>query len=162
MNFMFALMYNVLAIPFAAGVWFPYTHMQVPPQYAGLSMAMSSITVVVSSMSLRFYQRPAILCPDDTDGEDVTEVGVMGMARRSGAMSSIKRRFDGWGGAWLRQYCSSKRAVSGGPRYQALMTEEGIGSNSKSHSMGHSRSHSKSHSHSKMSSWAAIDEHQSV
>jgi hypothetical protein len=28
-NLFFALMYNVIAIPFAAGVWYPYTHMQV-------------------------------------------------------------------------------------------------------------------------------------
>jgi Cu+-exporting ATPase len=28
-NLVFALMYNIIAIPFAAGVWYPYTHMQV-------------------------------------------------------------------------------------------------------------------------------------
>ena len=150
MNFMFALMYNILAIPFAAGVWFPYTHMQVPPQYAGLSMAMSSITVVASSMSLRLYRRPSILTPEEAEGEDVTEVGVMGVAKRSGAMSSIKRRFDGWGGAWFRQYFSSKRAVTGGPRYQPLKMEEGPGSNSKSSS------------NSMIGSWAASVDYQSV
>jgi hypothetical protein len=35
--------------------------MLVPPQYAGLCMALSSISVVVSSALLRLYQRPQIL-----------------------------------------------------------------------------------------------------
>ena len=61
LNFMWAIVYNILAIPFAAGVWFPWTHMLVPPQYAGLAMAFSSISVVASSMSLRLYKRPKYL-----------------------------------------------------------------------------------------------------
>ena len=58
---MFALMYNIIAIPFAAGVWYPFTHMQVPPQYAGLSMALSSVSVVCSSMALKLYKKPMAL-----------------------------------------------------------------------------------------------------
>ena len=57
-NFIWALAYNILAIPFAAGVWFPWTHMLIPPQYAGMLMAFSSISVVVSSLLLKFYKRP--------------------------------------------------------------------------------------------------------
>jgi hypothetical protein len=61
LNFLWAIVYNIVAIPFAAGMWFPWTHMLVPPQYAGLCMALSSISVVVSSALLRLYQRPQIL-----------------------------------------------------------------------------------------------------
>jgi len=61
LNFLWAIVYNIVAIPFAAGIWFPWTHMLVPPQYAGLCMALSSISVVVSSALLRLYQRPQIL-----------------------------------------------------------------------------------------------------
>lgn len=57
-NFFWACLYNVIAIPFAAGVWYPITHTLLPPQYAGLMMAMSSISVVLSSLSLRLYKRP--------------------------------------------------------------------------------------------------------
>lgn len=32
----------------------------LPPQYAGLAMAMSSISVVLSSMALKLYKRPAM------------------------------------------------------------------------------------------------------
>ena len=58
MNFMWAIIYNVISIPFAAGVWFPWTHMTLPPHYAGLAMALSSISVVISSLLLKRYKRP--------------------------------------------------------------------------------------------------------
>jgi Cu+-exporting ATPase len=47
-NFIFATMYNIVAIPFAAGVCFPWFQRTVPPQYAGtcaLSYLQCSITV---------------------------------------------------------------------------------------------------------------------
>eukprot|EP01031_Cornospumella_fuschlensis_P029002 gene29002-35007_t len=59
-NFLWAFVYNVVAIPWAAGLWFPWTHHMLPPQYAGLAMAMSSISVVLSSMALKLYKRPAV------------------------------------------------------------------------------------------------------
>jgi P-type Cu+ transporter len=60
-NFLWALIYNVLAVPFAAGVWFPWTHILLPPHYAGLAMAMSSISVVISSSLLMRYHRPSLI-----------------------------------------------------------------------------------------------------
>ena len=56
LNFLWAIIYNILAIPFAAGLWYPWTHMLVPPQYAGLSMALSSLSIVISSASITFYK----------------------------------------------------------------------------------------------------------
>lgn len=58
-NFMWATVYNVLAVPLAAGVWFPWMHITLPPYYAALAMAVSSVSVVLSSMMLRFYKRPS-------------------------------------------------------------------------------------------------------
>lgn len=63
-NFLWAILYNIIAVPYAAGVWFPWTHMLLPPQYAGLAMALSSISVVLSSAALRLYRRPAYLAED--------------------------------------------------------------------------------------------------
>jgi cation transport ATPase len=60
-NFGWAVVYNLIAIPFAAGVWYPWTHMFVSPQYAGLAMAFSSVSVVLSSLALRLYRRPEYL-----------------------------------------------------------------------------------------------------
>ena len=35
LNFVWATAYNFLAIPFAAGVWYPWFQVSIPPQYAG-------------------------------------------------------------------------------------------------------------------------------
>ncbi|KAG5182693.1 putative copper-transporting ATPase [Tribonema minus] len=59
-NFMWAMLYNLCGIPFAAGVLFPFVHHQLPTAFAGLSMTMSSVSVVLSSLSLRFYRRPDV------------------------------------------------------------------------------------------------------
>jgi hypothetical protein len=46
-------------IPVAAGVFFPLMHPQVlPPWVAGLAMALSSVSVVTSSLLLRLYKPP--------------------------------------------------------------------------------------------------------
>ena len=44
--------------PAPAGVFFPATHMQLPPWIAGACMAFSSVSVVCSSLLLRRYKRP--------------------------------------------------------------------------------------------------------
>lgn len=60
-NFIWAYGYNALAIPLAAGALFPATGTLVPPWVAGLAMALSSFSVVTSSLLLRvFYRRPRI------------------------------------------------------------------------------------------------------
>lgn len=61
MNFVWAMAYNLLALPFAAGILYPFTDFRLPPEYAGLMMAFSSVSVVTSSLLLRNYKRPTIL-----------------------------------------------------------------------------------------------------
>lgn len=61
MNLVWALGYNVVCIPFAAGLLFPFIHCTLPPQLAGAAMAMSSVSVVCSSLSLKWYRKP-LLC----------------------------------------------------------------------------------------------------
>ena len=57
-NYMWALVYNLICIPLAAGALFPSTHLQLPPWVAGGAMAMSSVSVVCSSLLLHMYRRP--------------------------------------------------------------------------------------------------------
>lgn len=57
-NYVWAFGFNVTAIPLAAGVLYPPFHFQMPPWVAGAAMALSSVTVVVSSLLLRRYQSP--------------------------------------------------------------------------------------------------------
>lgn len=60
MNFVWAMAYNLLALPFAAGILYPFTDFRLPPEYAGLMMAFSSVSVVTSSLLLRNYKMPII------------------------------------------------------------------------------------------------------
>ncbi|KAK8969410.1 Copper-transporting ATPase RAN1 [Platanthera guangdongensis] len=59
-NYFFAMGYNVIAIPLAAGVLFPFTRMSMPPWLAGACMAFSSVSVVCSSLLLRRYRKPRL------------------------------------------------------------------------------------------------------
>lgn len=56
-NFGWALIYNMIAVPVAAGVLYPVVsngaHVRLDPVWASLAMAMSSISVVLSSLALR-------------------------------------------------------------------------------------------------------------
>ncbi|KAF9941729.1 serine/threonine protein kinase Ran1 [Modicella reniformis] len=56
-NFLWAFMYNVVMIPIAAGVFVPWNRSAViSPTWAGLAMAASSVSVVLSSLCLRAYR----------------------------------------------------------------------------------------------------------
>jgi Cu+-exporting ATPase len=59
-NFVWATMYNFCALPFAAGALFPILQWKLPPAFAGLMMAMSSVSVVMSSLMLHTYKAPDI------------------------------------------------------------------------------------------------------
>lgn len=57
-NFFWAAIYNIVALPIAAGVLYPIkteggSHVRLDPAWAALAMALSSITVVGSSLLLR-------------------------------------------------------------------------------------------------------------
>jgi len=57
-NLLWSLLYNCLGIPIAAGVFYPVVHTRLPPTVAAIAMALSSISVVLSSLSLRLYEPP--------------------------------------------------------------------------------------------------------
>jgi len=57
-NFVWATMYNLIAIPVAAGAIYPAGHMILNPVWSSLAMALSSTSVVCSSLLLRLYSPP--------------------------------------------------------------------------------------------------------
>lgn len=59
-NLFWSLLYNCLGIPIAAGALYPFFHARLPPTLAAVAMALSSVSVVLSSLTLRFYQPPDI------------------------------------------------------------------------------------------------------
>ena len=56
-NLFWAFFYNVIGIPIAAGVLYPAFGIVLKPEFAGLAMAFSSVSVVSNSLLLKRYAR---------------------------------------------------------------------------------------------------------
>jgi Cu+-exporting ATPase len=91
MNLLWACMYNVIGLPFAMGVFLPWG-LSLHPMAAGAAMASSSVSVVVSSLLLKFWRRPSwmkvsVLDPgaevpqSELEAEKAPESGVFSTAR---------------------------------------------------------------------------------
>ncbi|KAI2641030.1 heavy metal translocatin [Xylaria nigripes] len=79
LNLAWACVYNVIGLPFAMGIFLPLGY-HLHPMAAGAAMATSSVSVVVSSLLLKFWKRPAWM--DEAL-----------LAEKEG----VKKRGSGWG-----------------------------------------------------------------
>ena len=52
-NLLFALIYNTLGVPIAAGILYPFTGILLSPLIAALAMSLSSVSVVGNALRLR-------------------------------------------------------------------------------------------------------------
>ncbi|KAJ5505637.1 ATPase P-type K/Mg/Cd/Cu/Zn/Na/Ca/Na/H-transporter [Penicillium expansum] len=103
LNLIWACMYNVIGLPFAMGLFLPFTGFMLPPMAAGGAMALSSVSVVVSSLLLKFWRRPSWM-----------EVERLEKEIRSGAISpaGVARR----GHARKVSWWASTNILSSSPR----------------------------------------------
>lgn len=58
LNYFWTFCYNILMMPLAAGALYAPLQWQLPPWAAGGAMALSSVSVVCSSLLLRRYKKP--------------------------------------------------------------------------------------------------------
>ena len=54
-NLFWAFIYNLMGIPVAAGILYPFTGFLLNPMIAGAAMALSSVSVVSNSLRLKFF-----------------------------------------------------------------------------------------------------------
>lgn len=62
-NLFWALCYNSLGIPLAAGLLFPLFHLTLNPMFGAAAMSLSSICVVTNALRLRFFKPLPSACP---------------------------------------------------------------------------------------------------
>ncbi|KAJ7066629.1 Cu-transporting P-type ATPase [Mycena amicta] len=68
-NLVWACIYNVLGIPLAMGLLLPFG-LYMHPMLAGAAMAFSSVSVITSSLTLKWWRRPAdSVMPGSADAE---------------------------------------------------------------------------------------------
>jgi Cu+-exporting ATPase len=67
MNLLWACVYNLIGLPFAMGLFLPFGGFMLPPMAAGLMMAASSVSVVTSSLLLKWWRWPKWLNVESLD-----------------------------------------------------------------------------------------------
>jgi P-type Cu+ transporter len=69
LNLLWATAYNFIGLPFAMGVFLPWG-LSLHPMAAGAAMACSSVSVVLSSLALKWWKRPSWLTVQYLDPEN--------------------------------------------------------------------------------------------
>ena len=101
LNLLWACLYNIIGLPFAMGFGLILPgHIMLHPMAAGAAMAASSVSVVTSSLLLKFWSRPKWMQVDRLERLGLKEVGdmkdmrILGMKRRGFTLGSLRGVLD--------------------------------------------------------------------
>ena len=84
LNLMWACLYNLIGLPFAMGFGLVLPgHIMMPPMAAGAAMAASSVSVVGSSLLLKFWKRPVWMTVERLEAEGQKSESLKGMSMTS-------------------------------------------------------------------------------
>lgn len=80
LNLLWACLYNFIGLPFAMGFGLMLPHpIMLPPMAAGAAMAMSSTSVVFSSLLLKFWRRPRWMSVEKLEKDEIGTGHLKGM-----------------------------------------------------------------------------------
>lgn len=97
LNLMWACLYNLIGLPFAMGFGLVLPgHIMMPPMAAGAAMAASSVSVVGSSLLLKFWKRPGWMTVEKLEAEGQKSDSLKGMS-----MTKDSRWSDRSGMRWV-------------------------------------------------------------
>ena len=137
LNLVWACAYNVIGLPFAMGLFLPFGGFMLPPMAAGAAMALSSVSVVVSSLLLKFWRRPAWMDAELLEKEvgsasnDNAQINWLEATLFSVATPSSTRRAIAWvraapGRLWMLVTGRRAESASVEPSYVPLQTVEPV------------------------------------
>lgn len=93
MNLLWACGYNFIGLPFAMGIFLPFGLM-MPPMLAGAAMALSSVSVTLSSLALKWWTKPKWLDADVLEGEfNKHPAPLVGRRRRQSVSQRLQESF---------------------------------------------------------------------